>query len=353
MYEEMTYETILKRLLSRINSSLDKREGSIIYDALAPAAAELTQLYMELDVVMNQTFADTASREYLIKRASERGITPYPATYAVGKGVFNMAVPLGSRFSIDTYNYSVSELLSDADHSYKMTCETSGNAPNGYTGALIPIEYIRGLTKAELTEILVPGEEEEDTEKFRQRYFDSLNSQAFGGNVTDYKQKVNALQGVGGVKVYPVWNGGGTVKLVVINSEFKAPTEELVSQVQTAIDPEQNHGEGIGLAPIGHVVTVAGVEETSVNITTTITYQEGWNWEELKPAANEMLDSYFQELSKTWADRDALIVRISQIESRFLDLEGVVDIQNTSLNGVQENLTLGADHIPKRGIVNA
>lgn len=353
MFEEMTYETILKRLLSRVSSSLDKREGSIIYDALAPAAAELAQLYIELDVVMNQTFADTASREYLIKRASERGLTPYPATYAIGKGVFNMAIPIGSRFSIDIYNYSVSELISDSDHSYRMTCETAGSAPNGYTGTLIPIEYISGLTKAELTEILVPGEDEEETEEFRQRYFDSLNSQAFGGNVTDYKQKVNALQGVGGVKVYPVWNGGGTVKLVIISSEFEAPTEELISQVQTAIDPEQNQGEGIGLAPIGHVVTVAGVGETEVNIATTITYQEGWDWAELEPAANDMLDDYFQELAKTWADSDSLIVRISQIESRFLDLEGVVDIQNTSLNGQQQNLTLGADNIPKRGTVNA
>lgn len=69
MYEDMTYEYILKRMLSKVSSSVDKREGSIIYDALAPAAAELVQAYISIDTVMQETYGLTASREYLIKRA--------------------------------------------------------------------------------------------------------------------------------------------------------------------------------------------------------------------------------------------------------------------------------------------
>lgn len=86
MYENITYEDILQRMLDRVPNNMDKREGSIIYDALAPAAIELQLMYIELDVIMNESFADTASREYLIKRASERGITPEPATNAILKG---------------------------------------------------------------------------------------------------------------------------------------------------------------------------------------------------------------------------------------------------------------------------
>ena len=54
---------------------------------------------------------------------------------------------------------------------------------------------------------------------------------------------------------------GGTVKLVIMASDFKAPTPTLLEEIQTAIDPEQNAGEGLGLAPIGHVVLVSGVTE--------------------------------------------------------------------------------------------
>ena len=48
MYEEETYEEILYRMLDRVDDSFDKREGSVIYDALAPAAAEHAIMYMEL-----------------------------------------------------------------------------------------------------------------------------------------------------------------------------------------------------------------------------------------------------------------------------------------------------------------
>lgn len=95
-------------------------------------------------------------------------------------------------------------------------------------------------------------------ERFRRRYFDSLNSQAFGGNIADYREKVNGISGVGGVKVYPAWNGGGTVKLVIIGSDYGVPSDELIRAVKDTIDPEVDAGKGYGLAPIGHVVTVEG-----------------------------------------------------------------------------------------------
>ena len=44
-----------------------------------------------------------------------------------------------------------------------------------------------------ITALLIPGEDEEDTEVFRQRYFNSLNAQAFGGNRIDYIEKVNEM----------------------------------------------------------------------------------------------------------------------------------------------------------------
>ena len=72
MYEQMEYRYILSRMLERVPDIMDKREGSVIYDALAPAAAELANMYIELDSVLNQTFADTATGRYLDLRCAER-----------------------------------------------------------------------------------------------------------------------------------------------------------------------------------------------------------------------------------------------------------------------------------------
>lgn len=351
MYEDITYESILKRMLDRVPGNLDKREGSIIYDALAPAAIELVNMYIELEGILNETFADTASRAYLIKRVAERGLTPYPATNAILKGVFLPASVdvTGQRFNIGTLNYIVLEKISDSE--YRVKCEEAGEIGNRYFGQMIPIDYIEGLERAELIEVLIPGEDEEDTEALRKRYIASFNSQAYGGNIQDYKDKINAMTGVGGVKVYPVWNGGGTVKLVIINSSYAVPSEDLVSQVQTAVDPTENAGEGVGIAPIGHVVTVKGVEEFKVNIKANIDYADNWSRETAMPYIEAAVDDYFKDLAKTWADEQAVVVRISQLESRILACAGVLDIRDTTINDLAENATLPEEQIPVRGLI--
>lgn len=175
MYENVTYEDILQRMLDRIPDSMDKREGSIIYDALAPAAVELQLMYIEFDVILQETFADTASREYLIRRAAERGIIPEPATHAILKGEFTpstLEIPVGSRFSCGTLNYVVTEKISDGQ--YKLECEEIGESGNSQFGQMIPIDYIEGLETCYLTDLLIPGEDEEDTESIRTRYLTHL-----------------------------------------------------------------------------------------------------------------------------------------------------------------------------------
>lgn len=347
MFEHMTYEFILQRMLDRVPNTFDKREGSMIYNALAPSAAEMAEAYIMMDIIYDETYVDTATYNGLVKRCKERGMTPYPATRAIVKGEFNIDIPIGSRFSVDDLNYVVKEKITT--NVFKLECEDTGPILN--LGNLIPIDYIEGLENAKLTEILINGEDEEDEESLRRRYYDSLDGEAFGGNIHDYKEKVNKLQDVGGVKVEPVWDGGGTVKLVIIDSNYNVPSSEVVRQVQEAIDPIGNQGKGVGLAPIGHTVTVVGVTSTNIDITTSITYQEGWSFQELKPIIEQTLDEYFIELNKNWQNSENIIVRISQIETRLLNLDGVLDIENTTINNVASNFTVDKDSIVKRGVV--
>lgn len=352
MYEDITYEDILERMLDRIPSTIDKREGSIIYDALAPAAVELQLMYMEFDIILNETFADTASREYLIKRVAERGIIPYPATNAILQATSTpdtVEIPIGSRFSLNDLNYVVIEKL--ANGSYKVQCESVGVVGNKYTGDMIPIDYIQGLETIVITELLIPGEDEEDTESIRTRYFQSFDTKAYGGNKKDYIQKTNAIPGVGSTKVTPVWNGGGTVLLTILDSAYNKATSTLIQTVQEEIDPSKD-GTGSGIAPIGHVVTVQAATEVPINITTTITFQEGYSFNGQKTIIEDAIKEYLLEIRKAWADETTSVVRISQIETRILNLTGVVDVTNTKINGVTSNLTLGKYEIPLLGGVS-
>lgn len=352
MFESVTYEDILDRMLDRVPEDMDKREGSIIYDALAPCAVELQLMYIELDVILNEAFADTASREYLIRRAAERGIQPKEATNAVLKGVFtptDLELEIGEEFSCDELNYVITEKIADGE--YKLTCQTGGSEGNTTFGELIPIDYLDGLETAELTELIEPARDEEDTETFRRRYLSSFNSQAYGGNVTDYIEKTNAIDGVGATKVTPIWNGGGTVKLTIMNTDFEQASEALVEQVQEAIDPTQD-GSGIGIAPIGHIVTVDTVESVSVNVACTIVYDDGYSFNALQSQIESAISNYLTELRKTWSDEESLTVRAAQITARLLMITGIDDVTNIQLNGVAGNLQLESSQIPVLGGVS-
>lgn len=345
----MTYDKILSRMLERVPNDIDKREGSIIYDALAPAAAELAQMYIQLAYFNNISYADEATDEYLTKRCAERGIMRKQATKAIRKGIFNLEIPVGSRFALSDTTYGVIEKIKEFE--YKLECEQVGSIGNTYEGTLTLISNIQGLEVAALTDILIPGEDTENDESLRKRYFDNLESEAYGGNVADYIEKTKSLNGVGGVKVYPVWNGGGTVKLVIQDSNKSKPSNELINEVQEKMDPTQNQGQGIGIAPIGHIVTVVGVDETLVNIESDITLVGGYIWDDVKLHIEQTITLYLNELCDSWDSLDKLVVRVAYIETRILQVTGVLDVQMTKLNGLLTNLILDTNNIPKLGVI--
>ncbi len=341
MFEKYTYEYILERMLSQIPDTFDKREGSVIYDSLSPVAIELNNMYLALDSMLQETFGDTATREYLIRLCAERGITPYAATKATLQGEFtpsSLEIPIGSRFNSDVSSYVVTEKISDG--AYKLECEEAGTIGNEHLGDILPIEYITGLRTAEITAILIYGEDEEATEALRTRYLDSFNAKTFGGNKADYKEKTLAISGIGSVKIEPTWDGVGTVRLTILDSAYGIPTSALIALVQNSFDPNLD-GEGDGLAPIGHVVTVRGALSESVVVTITITWDEGYSWDTSKSQVEAAIEGYLLELREAWADEtSAQLVRIAQIESRVLAVEGVLDVADTTINGVAANLVL-------------
>ena len=346
MNEIPTYEEILQRCLDRIPNTIDKRQGSIIYDALAPCCVELAQMYIELSGIYDQVFIDTAVGEALDKLVEQNGVKRKDATYALRKGEFNMVVPVGNRFSDGENTYIVIENIVGTNNSI-LRCEQAGSVGNGYYGSLTPITYLQGLTKAELTDIIDMGDDIESDEDLRVRYMESVTAPQFGGNVSDYQNKVKSLTGVGGCKVIPIWNGGGTVKLIITNSQGGVPTSSLVNDVQEAVDPNQDQ-RGLGIAPIGHIVTVEGAAAKKIAVSATFTLESGVNPIDIQDSVNNVVDNYFKSLSVNWDKEDNLIARISQLEIRLLGVAGVLDITNTKMNNSSSNLSLQSNEIPVR-----
>ena len=352
MYEDRTYAALLAEGKAQISDNILKSEGSLVHNALSIIAYELERFYIEADYLLKQIDPAQADYDNLVKLCAQRGIYPKDATAAVVKIVGNVTIPIGARFNLSAYNYIITEVIDAESFVYAAQCETPGSAPNGLTGATTAITYVPGLTSAIITELLVAGTDATTKDELLAEYEDSFDSSSFGGNVAEYKAKINAFDGIGGCKIYPVWQGGGTVKAVLISSDYGEVSDYLVAEIQEAMCPTPSVGYGI--AAIGHDMTVVSVDAVTVNIETSITYMTGHSWADCGAAITAAVQAYMLAQRQAWASGDEnsnLTVYVSRVESAILSVEGVLDVGDTTLNGSGTNLALDWDEIPVLGTI--
>lgn len=355
-FNQQNYPNILKAMLDRVPGTYDKRDTSPIPTALGPAAWALEGFYLSLNQVQRQAFVQTASGESLDYLAVIAGLTRYPASEAVRLGIFNSDIGLGARFSTvngeNSINFisaaaaAVSEPVEGVFY-YQMKAETAGAIGNEYAGPILPISTIPGLTSAQITDILVPGDDTETDGEFRERIIEALNERPFGGNIASYRQYVLGLDGVGAVQVYPTWNGGGTVKLSVLGADWLPASSELVENVQNAVDPPPNQGLGLGMAPIGAQVTAVAPTELTVNVSAALTLQSGYQIGQVQQPIEEAIEAYLLTVRKEWDTNTsttgvayAADVYLARITAAIVGVAGVVNATNVQLNGGTADLVL-------------
>lgn len=350
LFEDKTLNNIMLDLKDTVSSGISTEEGTLIDHSFRGAAAEFEQAYIELGLIDQNGYAETADREHLILRAKERGIEPFPASNAVWKAEFNIDIALNTRFSAGELTYRCTEEIEP--RKYRLMCEQTGTKGNIKQEDLAPIEYIDGFDSGELIELLKPARDDEETEAFRARYISIVAAaQAFGGNRAQYKAMMHEIEGVGACKIYRVTQDEKRIKIYFLDSTHKTPNKTLVSDVQEIIDPIGKQGEGEGKATIFHVVDIYPCISETVITEAKITIDTGYVWEDLLPSIQEKIDNYFLELAKSWENEEYITVRILKVNAAIASVEGIVDVQDTALNGKEENLLLDPNAIPVRGVI--
>lgn len=367
--QTMDFDYFINAALDRVPETMDTREGSIIYDALAPAAYVMAEMALNLaDTVLN-TFTQTASGEYLDYRAEERGMTREPATYAKVTATITdesgnpLVASVGDRFSsigVDPVFYTLTELSSVAGQA-TLTAETAGEVGNSYVGQLLPISAISGFGNAELTTLTIPARDEETDDDLRDRLLTANEVVNFGGNVADYISFITDLADVASVQVYPTWNGGGTVKAVILNNQFLTPSQTLIDEVQAAIDPLDAQGDGYGIAPVGHTVTVVAPTTRTINVALNIDTTSNVTVEDVRQKVEAMVEDYFNSVREIWgninSDNRTYTVTLyrSQIIVALLKIDGITNATNITFDGVDEDVTLVTnatiEELPMLGVV--
>lgn len=352
-FSNKTYANILAAQLNRVPDTIDKREGSMIQTALGPESWYLEGLYLDLDSVQKNAYAETAGGTWLDMLVAERGLERKAATKAVKKGIFNIQIPIGSRFSALTgggyLTYKILEFVNHTDdgYAYKMECEVVGEVGNNYSGQLVAVDYVTGLTSAQLTELLSGGTEEETDASLRERYFATFDVPTFGGNIASYRNAILAINGVGAVQIYPAWQGGGTVLCSILDGNYKPAGSTLIDEVQNAICPPENNEtepspNGYGLAPIGAAVTIGTGEELKLDISLTVQFLAGiQNGETIyKSQIEEKIEEYLESVRQSWGAmlksqkiEYAVTVYVSRIIYAILTIPEIVNVTDVTING--------------------
>ena len=357
-----SYAEILAAMLGQVDDSLDKRQGSLIQTALGPGAWYLEGMMMDLSKIQQNAYVLTAQGEALDLGVANRGLTRKPATAAVRRGTFNVAIPSGSEFKTingsDSVVFISGEMISGdfGVYVYEMTCETPGEIGNSYSGDLLPITAIAGLTTATIGEIITVGAEEESDNALKTRYVESFTTVPYGGNMSEYRQAILAIPGVGGVQVYGAnaYNGGGTVLCSIISDEYGAASSALVATVQETIcpyeaDTSNPSPNGYGIAPIGAAVKIVSATELTINITADIDFLGNVEngiatyGDEIKAAIGEYITTVAQDWGKQIQAHQVsypVTVYIARIIYAILSVDAVANVRNVTLNGDTTDLSL-------------
>lgn len=334
MFENMTYENVLSDMISLVPSDVDKREGSIIYDALAPCAYKLAETYFQLNNFIDLVSGDTAVGEYLDRVVADYGITRKAATYAVRKITTTGAVAVGTRWGLNGTTYRITAMISN--NIYSAVCEQLGTVGNQYSGVLENIDNVNGIT-ATLTDIITSGADEETDNNLRARFYAQIQAPSTSGNADNYKKWALEVPGVGDAKVFPLWNGNGTAKVLIVDSSMGID-KTLESKVYDHIET---------VRPIGATVTVNSPVGKAINILANIKLDGSKLLADVVNTFNIAFAAYLKEtVFETYS------VSYARIGSILLSTPGIKDYSNLLVNTGTSNVAIGETEMPIAGNVN-
>ncbi len=341
----MTKDEILSRLLSDISDEFDKDVGSFFYDATKPTSEEFETAYTRLEEILKNGFALTATGEYLDCKAAEQGITRKSGVASQVKvtitGVPGSVISVGDKVASDSIIFSAIENVEIGESGtadVTVICDTVGTVGNIPQGSInrFPVT-LSGIVSVTNKESATGGFNEETDDELRDRYFEKVSLPATSGSKYHYEQWAKEISGVGDAKCLPLWNGNGTVKVIIINSEKGVASEELINEVKTHI--EENR-------PIGAEVTVESAAPLTVNVSAKLTLANGANLDTAKEKIIESITKYLQKNAFSVG-----YISYAQIGGCILACDEVADYSNLKLNNDTQNIAVSETQVPVLGVV--
>ncbi|WP_135552611.1 baseplate J/gp47 family protein [Paenibacillus cymbidii] len=346
--KEQTETAIRQRMLGSLPADLDKTEGSYIWDSLSPAAIELALAAIWGREVLRRGFAGTTFGGYLDLRCEEHGLTRKAAEKAAGTVRF--AGTVGTVAAAGTRVATAADPVTGASSLEFVTLEeatigesgtaeaaaealVAGKTGNVAAGAItLLLTPIAGITSVVNPAAMSGGLDVEADGDLLVRYYAKVRNPSAGGNAADYVNWALSVPGVGGAKTYPLWDGNGTVKVVVVDVDKQPASSGLVAETAAYIET---------MRPVGADVTVVSAAAVAIDIAAAITPAAGYTLQQITDALREAVVAHFRQIAFAVTS-----VSIAKIGALLIATPGVLDYEDLTLNGGTGNVDLGDNDIP-------
>lgn len=322
-----------------LNGNASDVEGTFVGDSLAAAAVEGETARAEMSLIVQAAFAQTSWGEYLTNRAAEFGIDRKLAVSAKGtvtvKG--NGIVPVGALFATqDGVQFQAAKDITVTDSAEvpveAVIAGTSGNVAAG-TIKKIPVT-IAGISSVNNEQAMEEGYDEETDDALRERLLFHVRNPITSGNVNHYIEWAESVEGVGAAQVLPLWDGNGTVKVLIINDDKDRASDALIQKTKDYIET---------VRPIGANVTVATPSYSTIDISLRAKIKAG-NEETYSTTLKNAINDYLVDRGFT-----AGYISMAQLGEIVMHSGTVEDYDSLKANGDIINITLTAETLPRIG----
>lgn len=341
-YDELTPEGIKASMLADLEvkgADIDTREGSYANTLVSVAAYQLFKMYQQFPGLLSMVFPDENSGEYIDKNAAQVGMVRAAgkkATVAVTfTGTDGTYIPAGTSLYASEIGlqYLTTEDAAITDGTATVQAEAAEigadyNLPAGYITSMYV--NVAGVLTVRNNEAATGGVDEENDADFYARYHQRRTLPITSGNKNHYITWATEVTGVAYASCVPLWNGNGTVKVVIAGAD-RGPVDETIRSACAAhIEDER---------PIGATVTVVSVAEREIPLTATVTLVEGYTSEQV----GDQLEAAVNELLKRQSFGEQVTIPFSRFLACLLQCPGVADYSAYTVDGGTAAVALDAE----------
>ena len=335
-YNQETYQVIRQRMLDNMTNDIDKREGSFVSNMVSPVGVEFAKYYIELDNILSIMFLEDATNEFLDKKVYDFGIYRKMGTSARGTikvtGTNGTFIPKGSEVLSqgELVFYTLNDSwIENEEAIIEVEASNVGVDFNIIANSIDKFaKKIDGVSSVTNEEEFKEGTDTETDEELRERFFEIIRRPATSGNIYHYEQWAKEIDGINQARVKPLWDGNGTVKVIVSNNN-NVVEDEIVKKCQEHIDK---------VRPVGADVTVITPTKLDITVSANIYIEDGFDATQAKIDFETNLREYLKNCTDT--------VIYTRIASCLGSVEGIKDYTDLTVNGGTVNIKYDDEKLP-------